>query len=587
MREEYVMVNLKVNPMKEPDKIINYWKKEKIIVSLIIIFGLAYDISIVLGPIYQGKLIDAIVNGNSMNSIVIVAASFVIIIASIQIFRYFKRFYIRRFANTTSATMRFMIYNNILHKSAAELDEENTGNLMTRVISDVQLCVEGMRKFSTEIFDTGVMMITYVVSMIMYDFKITLLSMIFIPAAMLLADKLKVVIYKYSTQYRSKISKVTDITYNTIENAILYRINGMESKNRIIYNEELEDLYNKAIKANLIENSMRPVYNVIAMFGVIIVIYFGGKNVISGVWTVGNFTTYILMFSAMSRKTSSAAKLFNSIQKSQVSWKRIKPYLAEYSIKDKTMDFDVHNTNFDVNNLSFIYPLGKNNIIDNITFSGKNGEIIGVTGPIVSGKSTLGISLLGIYPYIGSIKIDNKELNDYSDYERSQIISYLGHKPQLLSDSIYNNITLGNQKDISQVLKDVCFDIDLNEMPNRENTLVGNGGVRLSGGQQSRIALARALLNKNKIIILDDPFSAVDMQTEEKIIDNLRKNYSESLIILISHRLTIFRKINHIILLHNDKTVEYGKHNEFMENSKLYQTIYNLQCAVGDENGEE
>lgn len=581
------MIKLEIEPMKEPDKIVNYWKKEKFIVACILIFGLAYDISIVLGPIYQGKLIDAIVNGDSMNSIVIIVTSFVIIIASIQIFRYFKRLYIRRFANTTSATMRFMIYNNILHKSAAELDEENTGNLMTRVISDVQLCVEGMRKFSTEIFDTGVMMITYVVSMIMYDFKITLLSMIFIPTAMLLADKLKVVIYKYSTQYRSKISKVTDITYNTIENAILYRISGMESKNRIRYNEELEDLQNKAIKANLIENSMRPVYNVIAMFGVIIVIYLGGKNVISGVWTVGNFTTYILMFSAISRKTSSAAKLFNSIQKSQVSWKRIKPYLREYSIKDKTMDFNVHNTNLNVNNLSFVYPLGKNNIIDNITFSGKNGEIIGVTGPIVSGKSTLGISLLGIYPYIGSIKIDNKELNDYSGYERSQMISYLDHKPQLLSDSIYNNITLGSDKDISQVLKDVCLDIDLNEMPNRENTLVGNGGVRLSGGQQSRIALARALLNKNKIIILDDPFSAVDMQTEEKIIENLRKNYSESLIILISHRLTIFRKINHIILLHNDKTVEYGNHNEFMENSKLYQTIYNLQCAVGDENEEE
>jgi len=332
---------------------------------------------------------------------------------------------------------------------------------------------------------------------------------------------------------------------------------------------------------------MRPIYNIIAMLGVIIVIYFGGKKVIIGTWTLGNFTTYLLMFGVMSRKTSSAAKLFNSIQKSQVSWKRIKPYLENYNIKDKTTNFEMHNTTLFVENLSFIYPLGKNKIIDNINFRGKNGEIIGVTGPIVSGKSTLGMSLLGIYPYLGSIKIDNKELNEYSDYEKSQMISYLGHKPQLLSDTIYNNITLGNEKDISQVLRDVCFDKDLNEMPYKENTLVGNGGVRLSGGQQSRIALARALINKNKIIVLDDPFSAVDMQTEEKIIENLKNNYKESLIILISHRLTIFHRINHIILLHNDKTVEYGNHNELMENSKLYQTIYNLQCAVGDENEEK
>jgi len=239
------MEKLKITPINEPDKIINYWKKEKLIVSLIIIFGLAYDVSIVLGPIYQGKLIDAIVNGGDFHLVFFVAASFVLVISLIQTSRYFKRFYIRRFANTTSATMRFMIYNSIMHKSFVELDEENMGNLMTKVISDVQLCVEGMRKFSTEIFDTGVMMITYIISMIIYDFKITILSMAFIPLAMLLADKLKVVIYKYSTQYRNKSSKVADMTYNTIENAILYRISGMESKNRIKFKEELEDLQNQ------------------------------------------------------------------------------------------------------------------------------------------------------------------------------------------------------------------------------------------------------------------------------------------------------------------------------------------------------
>jgi len=581
------MTKLKIQPMKEPDKIINYWKKEKLVVAFIIIFGLAYNISIVLGPIYQGKLIDSIVNGNSLYSVTSIAFIFVFIIVINQLFRYFKRFYIRRFANTTSATMRFMIYNNIMHKSAVELDDENTGNLMTRAISDVQLCVEGMRKFSTEIFDTGVMMVTYIISMFIYDVKITLLSIIFIPVAMLLADKLKVIIYKYSTEFRSKSSEVADITYNAIENAVLYRINGMELQNKDRYNDELEDLQDKAIKANLLENSMRPIYNVIAMIGIIIVIFMGGKKVIDGNWTVGIFSTYIIMFSTMSKKASSAAKLFNSIQKSQISWKRIVPYLTEYNLKNMTININEKNTVLRVENLSFTYPTGKDSIIENINFNGREGEIIGITGPIVSGKSTLGLSLLGFYPYLGSIKIDGKELKDYTEYERSQMISYLGHSPQLLSDTIYNNITLGNNNDISSVLKDVCFNTDLKEMVLGENTLVGNGGIRLSGGQQSRIALARTLINKNKIIILDDPFSAVDMKTEEKIIENLKNNYKESLVILISHRLTIFNKINQIILLHNDKTVEYGNHNDLMKSSQLYETIYNLQCAVGDENEEK
>lgn len=578
---------MKIEPIREPDKIINYWKKEKFVVALIVIFGLSFNISTVLGPIYQGKLIDSIAHGSKLSSVLILAVTYVALIGMIQLLRYFKRFYIRRFANSTSAAMRLMIYNNIMHKSTAELDNENAGNLMTRAISDVDLCVEGMRKFTTEVFDTGVLMASYLVSMLVYDVKITLISIIFIPVAMLIAEKLKSVIYKYSKDYRKKTSEVTDFTYDIIDNFMLYRVNGMELQNRERYNSELEDLQNKAIKANILENSMQPIYNVIAMLGVITVIYLGGTKVISGSWTVGVFSTYITMFTAMAVKASKAAKLFNSVQKSQVSWKRIKPYLKEYESKDTNTEINESNTVLSVKNLSFAYEEGKDNIIENISFEGKKGEIIGITGSIASGKSTLVLSLLGLYPYSGSIKIDGKELKDYTEYERSQMISYLGHNPQLLSDTIYNNITLGCEADVTFVLKEVCFDTDLAAMPEEQNTLVGNSGIKLSGGQQARVALARALLNKNKIIILDDPFSAVDMKTEEKIIENLKNNYNDSLIILVSHRLSIFSKIDKILLLKNDKTVEYGTHEELMKRSEVYETIFNLQYAEGGTKDEE
>lgn len=578
---------LKIEPMKQPDKIINYWKKEKFVVACIIIFGLSFNSTIILGPIYQGKLIDSIAGGDNLYSVLLLSATYVALIGAIQILRYFKRFYIRRFANSTSSTMRLMIYNNIMNKSTSEQDNENMGNLMTRVISDVDLCVEGMRKFTTEVFDTGVLMISYLITMLAYDIKITALSIIFIPIAMALAEKLKSVIYKYSRDYQKKSSEIADITYNAIENSMLYRVTGMETKNRARYNDELLDLQNKAVKANILENSMQPIYNVIAMLGIIMVIYLGGTKVINGGWSVGNFSTYIVIFSAMAVKASKAAKLFNSVQKSQVSWKRIKPYLTEYKTKDNSSNINKGATTLTVENLSFSYEDGKENIIEDISFEGNTGEIIGITGSIASGKSTLGLSLLGLYPYKGHIKIDGKELKDYSEYEQSQMISYLGHKPQLLSDTIYNNITLGSKKDIISVLKDVCFDTDLAVMPNGRDTLVGNSGIKLSGGQQARIALARALLNKNRIIILDDPFSAVDMKTEEKIIENMKINYKDSLIILVSHRLAIFNRINKIILLKSDKTVDYGTHNELMNKSELYATIFNLQCTeVGDNDGK-
>lgn len=580
------MSKLKIEPMKKPDKIINYWKKEKLVVACFVIFGILFNTVIVLGPIFQGKLIDSIVNGNELSETVKLAFMFIGIIGIIQLLRYFKRFYARRFANSTSATMRLMIYNNIMHKDIEELDNENMGSLMTRVISDVDICVEGMRKFTNEVFDTGVVMASYLVSMFIYDVKITLLATLFIPIAMLLAEKLKGVIYKYSMDYRKKSSEVSSSTYDAVENAMLYRISGMEAKNREKYTKELEDLQSKAIKASLLENSMQPIYHVIAMLGVMVVIYQGGIKIINGVWTVGEFSTYIAMFTALAIKASKAAKLFNSVQKSQVSWKRIKPYLVEYKSKDITTDINNDRTSLSVENLSFKYKSGGKNIFDNISFEGIQGEIIGITGPIASGKSTLALSLLGLYTYEGSIKIDGRELCDYSEYERSNMIAYLGHRPQLLSDTIYKNITLGNNEDISSVLKDVCFDTDLKMMPQGEDTLVGNSGVKLSGGQQARIALARTLLNKNKIIILDDPFSAIDMKTEEKIIQNLKENYKDSLIILVSHRLAIFNNIDKIILMNNDKTVEYGTHNELVKKSEVYRTIYDLQCSQGGNDGK-
>jgi ABC-type multidrug transport system fused ATPase/permease subunit len=577
------MSKIKIEPMKEPNKLINYWKKEKFAVMCIIIFGLAYNVSMVLGPVYQGKLIDSIADG-TLRQVIFSALNFILIIAVIQIFRYFKRFYIRRFANRTSAVMRFMIYNNIMHETAEKLDEENAGNLMTRAVSDVEFCVEGMRKFTTEVFDTGVMMAAYFVSMLFYDVKLTLLSIVFIPAAMLLAEKLKVKIYKYSSEYRIKSSEVAEITYSNIENAMLFRISGMEKINRTNYEKEINDLKNKTIKANLLENSMHPIYNAIAMAGIIIVIYMGGNLVIRGIWTIGTFTAYAAMFGDLAIKASKAAKLFNTVQKSRPSWNRIKDYLTEYKQDENKLFTMEENISLTVDNLSFRYPGTEDNIINDISFRGRQGELIGITGTVACGKSTLGMAFLGLYPYGGSIMINGRELKDYSHEERSEIISYLGHKPQLLSDSIYNNITLGNYKEIDEVLKDVCFDQDLTEMSEGQNTRVGNGGVRLSGGQQGRIALARTLLNKNKIIILDDPFSAVDMKTEEKIIENIKSRYKDSLIILISHRIAIFDKADKVLFMNKDKTYKFSTHEQMMEEVSVYREIYNLQSDAGDDN---
>ena len=571
------MRNSPIKAIKNPDKIKNYWIKEKKSVILLTLFGILYDVGMVARPIYQGKLIDALIAKVNFNNLIKLSLTFIFIIGMVQFFRYLKRYYVRQFANATTATMRFMIYNNILHKEEKELNDENMGSLMTKAISDVDVCVEGMRKSTTEVFDTGVLFITYLVTLLQYDVKITLYACIFIPAAVFIAEKMKKIIFKFTKAYRSQLSQVSDITYDRIDNAILYRLYGREADNRVVYEEELEDFEKKAIVANIWENAMQPIYNVIAMGGIVFVIIMAGEKVYEGSFTVGVFSAYISIFTIMAAKASRIARLFNTIQKSSVSWNRIKPFLKGYKEIDKTRGIISKETKLEIENLYLKYDKSSDYIIKNLNFKARENNIVGITGPIGCGKSTLGRVFLGNINYEGSIKIDNKELRDYSEYERSKIISYMGHDAHLISDTIYNNITMGDDGDISHVLKMVCFDEDLKSMENGIETLVGNGGVRLSGGQQARIALARTLYHKNKILILDDPFSAVDMKTEKNIIDNLRANYGDCLILLISHRLAIFKYLNQIILINEDKTLEYGNHQKLIENSKLYNQLYLLQ----------
>jgi ABC-type multidrug transport system fused ATPase/permease subunit len=592
------------------DRVFNYWKREKLTVSCIVVFGLSFNILAVLAPVWQGKMIDAIATGKPLDAVLWTVASFLALILLIQTLRYFKRFFIRVFANRTIVAMRRTIYRNIMDKSVPELEKENTGNLMTRAIGDVGLCVEGMRKFTTELFDTGVLLATYFVSLLLYDVPLSLAACFFIPVAMFLAQKLKGVIFRYTTEWRKKNSELADMTYSSVDNAMLYRARGLEGAYAERYDAELSDLQGKAVKANILENTMQPVYNAIAMAGVLLVIYFGGSKVVNGAWTLGQFSAYLSIFAATAFKASKASKLFNSVQKSQVSWKRIKPYLGSDIVEDEKKMPDQGKSEtagesaqaqvspreqgpaaLEVSGLSLRFEGAKDYAVRNVSFTARAGEIIGITGPVACGKSALAAAIAGIYPYEGSVRVNGRELRELGARERSDLVSWMGHGSDLLSDTIQENVSLGiaddgenaasggHSDDIFAALRDVQFSDDLASMPAGLQTRVGNAGVRLSGGQQARIALARALVGKRPVIILDDPLSAVDVKTEGRIVESLRIRYRDSVILLVSHRLSVFPDVDRIVFLRADGPAEYGSHGELLSRSRLYAEIFSLQNA--------
>lgn len=570
------MKNTEIKTVNEPNRMISYWKSQWLVVALIIVTGTIFNASMSLGPILQGRILDFIVEGKGRQQIISQILIYVAVIVCIQFMRYLKRYYVRVFANRTSASMRIMIYNNITNMDISDLKNEKTGDLMTKAISDVTACVEGMRKFTTEVFDTGILMIFYFVTMLYYDVKLTVIACIFIPIAMYIAERLKETVYKFSKDYRKQLSLVSDITYEDLNNIMLYRVNSMCDDRLEKYGDELASLQKKAVLVNMLENSMQPLYNAISLIGVIFIVYMGGNSVLEGSWTIGDFSAYMTIFAAIALKASKAAKLFNSVQKASVSWARIKPYLSPYVQKERE-DIEVSSEAvLNIEHMQFAYPGSDKEILHDISFTARSGQIVGITGPVAGGKSTIGVALQGLYPYKGSIELDGKELKEYTPYEISKKISYMSHDSQLLSDTIYNNITMGEEGDISRVLRDVCLDRDIEEMDKGIDTVVGASGIRLSGGQKARLAMARTLYNKGEVLVLDDPFSAVDIKTEHEIIENLKNNYRDCIIILISHRVSFFEDVDNVVLVNKGNSI-CGSHKQLMEASSVYRAIVELQ----------
>ena len=608
----------------QADRVLSYFKVEWKVLLAVTVSGLIYNLGLLAGPWFEGRmtgcLVDILNGFGQFSDMAVLVAAYVAASAVVQISRYIKRFYVRRFANNVNRRMKEVLYGSLVRKSRASLREEGEGTVMTKAILDVDDCVEGMRKFTTEIFDTGVALAAYAGMLLFYDWHLALLCMIFPPISYITAEKMKKMVQRTGAAYKIQSGVLSAATLDRAQNAITYRVFGCEQERQQAYESNLDAYEKSAVKANIWSTAMPPIYRVISMAGCLFILYFGQKNVLGRgwrAWDIASFTTFLACFVKLSVKSSSAAKLFNAVHKAQVSWNRIKGLLgAQDKMQDSAAETKDRNGQgikqyksalnkngqeadaekeekrafagrktsplLQVSHLTFAYPDGKM-ILDDISFSAEKGQIIGITGPVACGKSTLGKVFLCEYPYDGQILLDGREVQKETAAQRTDQIGYLGHDPELFADSIAENILLGDPEDANRYLKLVCLDQEVGEMSEGVQTLVGNGGVRLSGGQAQRLALARTLCHKKPLLILDDPFSALDQTTEREVFANLKETAKDSMILLFSHRLYLFPELDQVIWMENGRTVT-GTHAELMKKVPEYAELI---CAEEGERKDE
>lgn len=532
--------------MNKYNKLSYYFFQNKKSFILSTISGILYNVLMVFVPILLGNLIDLYTSSTNKKDIAIKALLFFLLIVFIQFNRYLKRFFVRDFANKMVLNMREIFFNNLLY---SDLDKSNQADLITRAMSDINDTAEGVRKILTEVFDTLILFTGYTISLLILDYKITLLSYISIIVSIIVSRALKSLIYKNQLAYKKELANNKKLTLSLIKNESNYRSFGASPRYLDKYKKESLTLKKKSIKTSILKDSQEPLYMSISLIGLFIVIYYSSLNVINDIWLIGSFTSFLTTYMLVSRKASKLGKLFNATASLEVSWERIKPYLNEYEVV--TIDVDSNNK-LNVSNMNFSFDDSFK--ISNITFDAAKGELIGVSGEVRSGKSMLLKALSGIYSYTGSIKLNDIELASVKNYKIDNFIAYQEKEGSIFTDTIKSNITLGANVDVDKVLSAVYLDNDISCFKDKENEMIYHTVSNLSGGQTQRLLIARAILSNSRLILLDDLFNSFDNNMSVNILENIRSLVPNSIIIFVSNNKDLLSKTDKVIYLRSGKT---------------------------------
>ena len=572
-------MNLKKNFC--PDRVLSYFRLEWLPLAFVTLSGLVYNIGLLATPWFEGRLAqclaDILGGSETAAKMAMLVSAYILVTLLVQAARFVKRFYVRRFANNINRRMKGILYANLVRQSRAALEKEGAGELMTKAISDVDDCVEGMRKFTTEVFDTGVALVGYGVMLLVYDWRLALLSLLFTPVSYVCAAWMKKPVQRAGAAYKKAAGALSAATLDRAQNAVTYRIYGCEDARAEKYEDALNTYEKTAVRSNVWQSALPPLYLAASEAGVLFILWFGAKNVLGtgwSVWDIAAFTTFLSCFTKLVVKSSKAAKLFNAVQKAEVSWTRIKPLMKQ---PEQLAPLRIPEpADVTLENLSFAY--GGEPVFTGLSLTARPGDIIGITGPVACGKSTLGRVFLCEAPYGGSARFGGTEFSALTPRQISATVGYLGHDPELSADTVQNNVLCGSEQEAEPYLAAAALDDEVRRMEQGLETVIGPGGTRLSGGQAQRLALARTLAHRRPVLVLDDPFSALDRNTEDIVFRNLQEYAKDKVVFLISHRLYHFPQMQQVIFMDGGKTT-VGTHAELMAAEPVYLQLYESQTS--------
>ena len=567
-------------------KQVKQYKTASLLTPVFIMLEVVLDVLI---PFVTAKLIDNGISAGHMPSVykyglIMIVMAFLSMMAAIMAGKYAS------YASSGFAcNLRDAMYKNIQRFAFSDIDKYSTSGLVTRMTTDVT----NLQNAYQQIIRTSVRAPFNLLSSIVMCFVISpQLSLIFIIASVVLGIILAIIISKVSKMFALVFKQ-----YDVLNAVVQENVSGIrvvkafvrEDHENAKFWKAAKRLYDLNVKAESLMALNRPVMNMVVYGCIIAISWFGAQFVVGGSLTTGQLTSLFTYVMSILMSLMMLSMIFVTITQSVASGQRVAQVINEVPdiVNPEDADTDIPDGRIDFNHVYFAYKGGSGEYaLSNIDLHIGSGESIGVIGGTGSGKSSLINMVSRLYdPSKGTVMVGGKDVTTYDLTALRNSVAVVLQKNVLFSGTIMDNLRWGDEnatlEQCQEACRVACADEFINEMPDGYNTRIEQGGTNVSGGQKQRLCIARALLKKPKVIVLDDSTSACDNATDARIRAALRDNLPEMTKLIIAQRISSIKDCDRILVLDNGKVVGFDTHEHLLNSCRIYQEI----CAIQEEAG--
>ena len=511
---------------------------------------------------------------------------YAVVMVNIMIFRYGWRVFFGKFHHTVAEDLRNRIFAKLTELGPSFYQKTPVGQLMSLLTNDVNSFRMAIGGGMVTLIDAISLLAITLPIMIWLSWDWTWKTLVFIPFVPFVMRKLEKLVHEYYRIEQDRLAELSGRAQEIISGVRVIKSFAQEENQLDSFNKMSRRYEDACNRMAFVDTCFGPTFKGAMILGTVALLWFGTPEVIAGTVSLGSFVAFYEYVKRLVWPMSAIGLSASMIEQGRASFDRIGELLAtETDIPDTGTRQIERFESLEIRDLTFRYPGAVADALQNVNLTIRAGETIGIVGPVGAGKTTLLQLISRMYPApAGSIRINGIDVADLSRESMTKATSYVTQDVFLFSESIAQNVALGipafpGIEPIEEAARTVNIDEEIQRIPHRYEALLGERGVNLSGGQKQRLTIARALIRRSSLVMLDDSLSAVDGKTEKVITSELREESTRRTVVLVSHRLATLKHADRIVVMNRGRIEAVGSHDELVKTCETYRRINELQTS--------